>query len=519
MGGDEGDLGHVGFQPILNLGQIGNPGHDPKALPTPVVFAQQRLAERHTIKFRDIGADRQTVDRGRRDDRQIAHPGQRKLQRARNGRRGQRQHMDVGAQFFQPLFVRHTKVLLFVDDQKAKVLELHALGQKRMGADDDIHRPCPHHLPRQVGLFGADKTRQRSNRNREPTEAFGKAAVMLAGQKRGRADHRHLHARQSRHKGRAHRNLGLTKADIADDQTVHRAALFKVCHHIGNRRQLVIGFLIGEARGKGLPQGMWRLQDRRVAQSTLSRDPHQAVGNLFDPLFELGLLGLPSPTAQPVQQALFMAIAAEKFNVFNGQVKFRPFGIFKAHASMRCAQRRDRLQPQIAPDPMFDMHHQIAGAETFGITQEILGLALALGLGGETVAQHVLFGNDRQSRRDKTGLQGPDHQEKPALALGQVAQILDRLRPGDALILQKPRQPLSRAFRPRGDDDMALLTQRLNMICQGTEKTDAFLPSLWRKATADPGAGIQNTRAGRLGQGGKLDQPVVGHRRLPGGIV
>ena len=149
---------------------------------------------------------------------------------------------------------------------------------------------------------------------------------------------------------------------------------------------------------------MWRLQDRRVAQGTLRRDPHQAVGNLFDPLFQLGLLGLPSATAQPVQQPFFMAIAAEKFNVFNGQVKFRPFGIFKAHTSMRCAQGGDRLQPQIAPDPMFDMHHQIAGAETFGITQEILGLALALGLGGETVTQHVLFGNDRQSGRDKTGL-------------------------------------------------------------------------------------------------------------------
>ena len=318
MGGDEGDLGHIGFQPILNLGQIGNPRHDPKALPTPVVFAQQRLTQRHTIEFRDIGADRQTIDRGRRDDRQIAHPGQRQLQCARNRRRGQRQHMDVGPQLFQPFLVRYTKVLLFVDDQKAKVLELHALRQKRMGADDDIHRPGPHHLPRQVGLFGADKTRQRSNRNRKPPEAFGKAAVMLAGQKRGRADHRHLHARQGRHKGRAHRNLGLAKADIADDQAVHRAAFFKVCHHIGNRRQLVIGFLIGEARCKGLPQGMRGLQNRRVAQGTLRRDPHQTVGNLFDPLFELGLLGLPSATAKPVQQPFFMAITAEKFNVFNG---------------------------------------------------------------------------------------------------------------------------------------------------------------------------------------------------------
>ena len=149
--------------------------------------------------------------------------------------------------------MRHTKVLLFVDDQKAKILEPHALGQKRMGAHDDIHRPCPHHLTRQVGLFGADKTAERPNRNREPPEAFSKAAVMLAGKQRGRADHRHLHTRQGCHKGRAHRNLGFAKANIADDQTVHRAALFKVCHHIRDGRQLIISLLIGEAGGKRLP--------------------------------------------------------------------------------------------------------------------------------------------------------------------------------------------------------------------------------------------------------------------------
>ena len=66
---------------------------------------------------------------------------------------------------------------------------------------------------------------------------------------------------------------------------------------------------------------------------------------------------------------------------------------------------------------------------------------------------------------------------------------------------------------------MAFLTQSFNMIRQGTEKTDAFLLPLWRKTAADPGSGIQNTRPGRLGQGGKLDQPVVGHRRFPSGIV
>ncbi len=41
---------------------------------------------------------------------------------------------------FQPFLVAHAKMLFFVDDQQAKVLEPDALGQQRMGADDDIHR-------------------------------------------------------------------------------------------------------------------------------------------------------------------------------------------------------------------------------------------------------------------------------------------------------------------------------------------------------------------------------------------
>ena len=48
--------------------------------------------------------------------------------------------MHVTAQLFQALFMRHTKVLFFINDQQTKVFETDAFGQQRMGADHDINR-------------------------------------------------------------------------------------------------------------------------------------------------------------------------------------------------------------------------------------------------------------------------------------------------------------------------------------------------------------------------------------------
>jgi hypothetical protein len=46
--------------------------------------------------------------------------------------------MHVGAQLLQPLLVGDAEMLLLVDDQQAEILELDALGQQRVGADDDV---------------------------------------------------------------------------------------------------------------------------------------------------------------------------------------------------------------------------------------------------------------------------------------------------------------------------------------------------------------------------------------------
>ena len=98
------------------------------------------------IPAADEGADRQPVGGRRGDDRDLAQPAHRHLQRARDRRRGQRQHVDLRAQLLEPLLVGDAEALLLVDDQQAEVLEAHVARQQRGGCRRR-RRACPPPAP------------------------------------------------------------------------------------------------------------------------------------------------------------------------------------------------------------------------------------------------------------------------------------------------------------------------------------------------------------------------------------
>ena len=152
MGNDDADFGHMVAQKRFDFRQIADPWHHVERLSTAVMFAQQRLADGDGVKLGHIGADRQPVDWRGGNNAQLAHAGQRHLQRARDRRGGQGQDMDIAAQLLQLLFVLHPKMLFFVDDQQAKVLEPHRFGQNGMGADDDIHGAPGQAVAREIGI-------------------------------------------------------------------------------------------------------------------------------------------------------------------------------------------------------------------------------------------------------------------------------------------------------------------------------------------------------------------------------
>ena len=187
------------------------------------MFAQQRLADGDCVPFADIGTDRQTVDGRRADDGQFAHARQRQLQRPRDRSRRQGQHVNIRPHLFQTFFVLNAEMLFFVDDEQAKVFEIHRFGQQRMGADDDIDLPVRDAFARFVCLFRRHEPRQWRDIDRETTEPFGEPFVVLTRQQRRWRHNGHLYPRHSRHECRADRDLGLAKANIAANQAVHWA--------------------------------------------------------------------------------------------------------------------------------------------------------------------------------------------------------------------------------------------------------------------------------------------------------
>jgi len=103
-----------------------------------VDLALAGLLDQRVAPGRDEGLDRMALHRRGGDDGEIAHAGHRHVQRARDRRGGQRQHVHLGAQILQLLLVTDAEAMLLVDDRKPQVLELRRALQELVRADDDV---------------------------------------------------------------------------------------------------------------------------------------------------------------------------------------------------------------------------------------------------------------------------------------------------------------------------------------------------------------------------------------------
>src|SRR5208283_602154 len=91
--------------------EVLDPRADEKGLAAAKALSEQRLANDQRIEGRDEAPHGEPVDRRRRDQRQFAHARHGELQRARNGRRRERQHVHFGAQLLQALLVADAEML------------------------------------------------------------------------------------------------------------------------------------------------------------------------------------------------------------------------------------------------------------------------------------------------------------------------------------------------------------------------------------------------------------------------
>jgi len=87
-------------------------------LPTAVHLAQDRLADQRLVPLGHKGAHRQTVLRRRVDNAHITDATERHVERPRDRRGREGEHVDLAPHLLQLLLVADAKALFLVDDEQ-----------------------------------------------------------------------------------------------------------------------------------------------------------------------------------------------------------------------------------------------------------------------------------------------------------------------------------------------------------------------------------------------------------------
>ena len=211
-------------------------------------LAQASLAHQAVAPFGDEGLDRDPLRRGRRHQREVAQAAEGHVERARDRRRREREHVDVGPHLLEPFLVADAEPVLLVHDDQAEVAERHVALQQPVRADDDVDRTGLEAGDHRALVRNGAKARQALDTHRPVGEAVGERLGVLLREQRRRHQHRDLPAAGDRGERGPKRNFRLAEADVAADHAIHRLAGAHVGQHGLDRLVLVDRLLERERR-------------------------------------------------------------------------------------------------------------------------------------------------------------------------------------------------------------------------------------------------------------------------------
>ena len=270
VGLGEADARAEGAQALGGLVQRVDPVVEEEGLAPARRLALDRAPHQLLVVGPDVGPDRPPALGRRLDHRDVAQPGEAHLQRARNRRRGQREHVDPQLQLAQQLLLAHAEALLLVDDHEPESSARTSRESSRWVPIRMSTFPSANARAPARTSAGLAQARDHLDLEREVGEALAEGAEVLLGEDRRRHQHHHLAALGGRLERRPHRDLGLAVADVAADQPVHRPLGLHVLLHRLDRLELVGRLAVGEARSSfssHSPSGSkaWPLRARRSA--------------------------------------------------------------------------------------------------------------------------------------------------------------------------------------------------------------------------------------------------------------
>ena len=113
----------------------------------------QGFAQDAFIPFRNQGLHCHPACGRRGDNRQFTDARHRHVQRPGDGRGGQREQVDFGAQLLQALFLLYAETLFFIDDYQPQFPEANVFLDQAVRADHDIHLAAGKLLQDLAGLL------------------------------------------------------------------------------------------------------------------------------------------------------------------------------------------------------------------------------------------------------------------------------------------------------------------------------------------------------------------------------
>ena len=204
------------------------------------------------------------------------------MERSRNGRRGEREDVDLEPQRAEELLLRDPEPLLLVEDDEPEVLRDHVAREDAVRSDQHVDLALLELLqdPRLVGARA--EARHHLDAHGEVPVALAERVPVLLGEDRRRAEHERLATVQRDGERGADGDLGLAEADVAADEPIHRTPGFEVLLDCLDRLELILRLAVRERALESLEPVVRQIERlaRRLAPARVERE--QLAGELPD---------------------------------------------------------------------------------------------------------------------------------------------------------------------------------------------------------------------------------------------
>ena len=383
-----------------------------------LVLATQGGGDELLVVLTDVRPDRAAALRRRLDHRDIAKARERHVQRARDGRRGESENVDLEAKLTKQLLLRHAEALLLVDEDKPEAARHDVAREDPMCADEDVDPSRGELAQYALHLRGLAEARHHLDRHRLVAVALAKRVPVLLRENRRRRENERLPAVDGGDERRPHGDLGLAEADVSAHESIHRPRLFHVLLDCLDRPSLVGRLFEREARLELLHEvAVYLVGDTRCTLS-LRVERDQLTGELVCARTGPTLEQLPR-LATELRECRRMAVRThvprDLADLFVGDVEAIVAPEGEKEIVARDSGDRLRLEPEQLADPVILVNDMVARTEV-GEALECAAetdvaarraLAKDLGVGKE---------NEPELTQYEAAARGRDREEKPGSA-------------------------------------------------------------------------------------------------------